>query len=122
MARVTAVEVKQIMDNSQLEDYQVDPFVTAANEVVTDLLGSSGLGSTLLKEIERWFTAHLIASSKERVARREEIDDVMIEYTGRFGSHLSSTPYGQVVETLDSTGKMSNAGNKEAGLWAVETG
>ena len=57
MARVIDAEIKEIIDTT----IDTDPFIEAANLVVTARLANQGIGDDLLKEIERWFAAHLVA-------------------------------------------------------------
>lgn len=119
MARTTATEVKQILDDSELTDAIVDAYIIAANVLVTEALGDSGLGSTLMEEIERWLTAHMISSTRERMGKKEEAGGAKIEYTGKYGQRLSSTDYGQMVLVLDTTGKMASLGGKAVTIYAV---
>ena len=118
MARVTIAEVKLIIDTS-LEDTNVTAYITAANALVTDVLASSGLGDVLLKEIERWLTAHLIAATQERQSKKEEAGGAKVEYTGVYGDGLKLTSYGQMVLTLDSSGLMASLGGRSATVFAI---
>jgi hypothetical protein len=119
MARTTATDVKDVIDTN-LSDSVVESFITTANIYVTDKLGGEGLSADLLEQIEKWFTAHLIAMSRQKEVTREEVDNAQVEYAGKFGQNLQATRYGQVVITLDTTGIM--VGSKgEAGFWAIET-
>ena len=118
MARVTITEVKLIIDTS-LEDDNITAYITAANALVTDVLASSGLTSTILKEIERWLTAHLIAATQERQSKKEEAGGAKIEYTGAYGDGLKLTSYGQMVMTLDSSGLMASLGGRSATVFAI---
>ena len=122
MARTTAAEVKEIMDNCNLDDSIVDGYILAANALVTNVLGSDiTLGTILKGQIERWFTAHMIACSTYRTATEEKVGEASIKYTGQFRENLSSTPYGQMVLQLDTTGKMANIGKKSASIYAVKS-
>lgn len=107
--RVTVDEVKQIITvPSTLE---IVPFIRAANLTVTSKLGSSTTLSTAQKkEIERWLSAHFIATSKVRQSRVDELGDAKIEYSGRYGLGLNATSYGQQVMLLDTTGVLANMG------------
>ena len=117
--RVTVAEVKEIIETS-MTDGDITAFTTAANLTVTDLLGDSiVLSSDQLKEIERWLTAHLIASTRERMALTEGAGGAEITYTGEWGSGLSSTPYGQMVMMLDTTGGLKSLDKKRASILAV---
>jgi hypothetical protein len=117
--RTTASEVKQIMENCTLDDPTVSAFIVAASEVVSQTLAATLIGDILLKEIEKYFTAHLIASVKQRTTSDEKLGDASVKYTGQWGKNLDSTPYGQVVKTLDTTGKMSNLGKQAASVFAI---
>ncbi len=119
MARVTATEVKQIMDNCTVDDTIVEVFIISANGVVTEAMGSSNAGDTLLKEVERWFTAHMLASTLCRTTIEEKLGEAAVKYTGLFRENLSSTPYGQMVIQLDFTGNMANIGKKKANIYAI---
>jgi len=118
--RVTAAEVKAIMDGCTVLDDTVDVFIISANLTVTKMLGSdTTIGDTLLKEIERWFAAHMIASTIDRTTVTEKIGDVSVKYTGEFGKKLEATPYGQMVLQIDTSGKMAKLGKKAASIIAV---
>ena len=121
MARVTATEVKDILDNCTKEDNQIDVFIIGASELVTNVFaGDTVISETMLKEIERWFTAHMISCTIHRTTSDEKLGDVAVKYTGQWGKNLDSTPYGQMVKQLDTTGKMeSYLGKSVASIYAV---
>ncbi len=125
MARTTATEVRQIMDNlttDAMSDTDVDSYILGANALVTKILGDdTSIGAVLLEDIERWFTAHMIACTRHRTTTEEKLGDATVKYTGAFKEKLSSTPYGQMVMQLDITGKMANIGKKRAGIFAVKS-
>jgi len=118
MARVTAAEVKEVI-NTSLTEVQVIPYITSANVYVTERLGSSTLSTDTLKEIERWFTAHMIAITRERVAKSEEAGGAKVEYVGEFGEGLKSTPYGQMCVSLDTTGLLIQEGKKKVTMYVL---
>lgn len=106
MARVTAADVKAILDDTTLKESTINVFITSAHTMVDEVLGT---GETdVLKEIERWLTAHMIVVTRERQAIREEAGTVRIDYSGVFGAGLNSTTYGQMVLALDTTKAMSS--------------
>jgi len=119
-ARVTESEVKEIID-TDLTD--ITAFITAANLTVTKRLSSGVLSADQLKEIERWFTAHLIAGTNRDMGARdvdkEKTLDAEVTYAGKTGMGLEATRYGQVVLTLDSTGKMAQSGKGDVFFKAV---
>jgi hypothetical protein len=119
--RVTATEVKAIMDEVTLADAVIDSYISGANTIVTDNLGSTTLSVAMLKEIERWLAAHLVAITRERTAKKEGAGGASIEYTGEWGSGFDSTSYGQTAIALDSTGTLAGLTGKSASIYAVPT-
>ena len=118
--RTTAAEVKQIMDNCTVSDTIVDQYITAANLTVTDLIGSdTTLSDAQKEEIERWYTGHMLAVTICKTTTREKLGDAEAVYTGQFKMGLDSTPYGQMVKQLDTTGKMGNIGKRGASIHGV---
>lgn len=121
MARVTPTEVKAIMNNCTVADDTVDIFILGATQMISKVFsGDTTTGSNLLKEIERWLAAHMIATTPlHRISTEETVGQATIKYAGKFGEGLKSTPYGQMVLQLDVTGKMGKIGKGEASIYAV---
>lgn len=122
MARVTPAEVKVILDNTELSDAVLTAYITGANAMVTSVLGDADVPASVLKEIERWLAAHMVAVSRERTAEAEEAGGARVKYTGQYGTGLASTPYGQMVMALDPTGKMATTGKRAVSFYAVPEG
>ena len=122
MPRVTEGQVKEII-STDLSD--ITAYITAANLIVTDRLGSTTtLGSAILIEIERWLTAHLIAITQEPESqvKAEKIGDASINYArGELGKSLEATFYGQQVILLDSTGLMAQSGKVKATMRIIKS-
>ena len=121
MAYITPEEVRAIMDNCTLEDSKIDPYILSAHLLVTDVLGDSSLSTNRLTDIEKWLTAHLIASTQIRMATREKVGNAEVEYADKFGEGLNSTPYGQMVLLLDKTGVFAGIGKRVASIYAVKS-
>lgn len=119
MATVTTTQLKQIIDTA-LEDSDLTAHINIANNLVTQVIGSSsGLDSDTLENIELYLAAHIIAIGKERQALHEKVGPSSVIYQGKFGEGLKSTTYGQMVLTLDSTGKLANVGKQRAKIRAI---
>lgn len=118
--RITANELKEIISTS-LGDAVLDTYITAANLLVTDHLGdNSYVSDDQLKEVERWLSAHLLASTREKQAQAEGVDKANITYQGKTGMGLDYTSYGQMVKVLDPTGILANVvGKRKARIRAV---
>lgn len=114
MGRVTAPEVKEILDTN-LSDPVIDTFINAANLTVTEILGDdTTLSSDQKKEIERWLTAHLVACTRQQQKQSEKLGEAAVTYQGQTGKGLDATFYGQQVKVLDTTGKIAARIGKKA--------
>lgn len=116
--RVTADDVKEILD-TDLTDTRIDAFITGANVFVTKILGNKNLGVDLLKEIERWLSAHYIAATINRQAIEQVAGPVEQKFSDVFGKNLDSTTYGQTAQGLDPTGLLAKAGMKTVSFKAI---
>jgi len=123
MERVTADDVLIIMDNCTLSSDVVDVYILAANRLVTSVFSNeTSVTDETLREIERWFTAHMIASVSEKPTIEEKLGEAMVRYSDKpFGLGLDSTPYGQMVKQLDPTGLMASSGKRAATIYAVKS-
>lgn len=112
VGRVTAAEVREIITGIDTV-VAIDPHILIANQLVTEILSTSGLGDARLKEIERWLAAHFVTIN----ARREEqmkVGDASVKYNNKMDLGLDATLYGQQVKVLDTTGKLTALGKKRA--------
>lgn len=108
--------------DTDIPDAQVTPYIQSATVFVDNhLLGK--LVDGLLKEIERWVVAHMIALTRERTALSEEAGGAKIVYAGDWGRDLDATSYGQMAKMLDSSGTLSalNKGKQPAFVRAVKS-
>lgn len=105
MARATEGDVKQIIDTDLTSD-QINPFLTAADVLVTAVLSGENYGNEVLKEIVRWLAAHFVAIRDPQIAQ-EKIGDVNAVYQGKTGLGLNHTSFGQQVMILDYHGKLA---------------
>jgi hypothetical protein len=122
MARVTATEVKEIMDNCQVGDSIVEVFIDSGTLLIDKVYeNDTVLGDDLLKSIELFFIAHMIASTLHRTTSEEKLGDAAVKYTGQWGKNLESTPYGQMVLQLDYTGQIASVGKMEARIIAIKS-
>jgi len=121
MVRVTAAEVKAIIE-TDMEDTNVDTYIGSANASIEGWFSGIAVTENMLKEIERWITAHLIAISKERQAREEGAGDAYIKYAGLFYTGLQQTSYGQMAIAIDTTGILKSLAGKNVTFFAVREG
>ena len=97
---------------------EVENYIRTANLIVTDALGDEGLSAAILKEIEAYLAAHLVACDDPAIAE-EKTSDTEARYHGKSGLGLDFSPYGQQVKILDSTGKLVNRGKRSAKMEAL---
>jgi hypothetical protein len=112
MARVTYLEVKDIID-TDLTEAQINAFIRSANLMVTNRLTSLIVSADLLKDIELWLSAHFVAIRDPR-QKSVSIGSASTSFHGNSGMGLDFTPYGQQVKLLDYTGELSKGGLKRA--------
>lgn len=130
MALITPNEVREIINGCTLTDEQVDPFILAAHLYLNKVYEEdTTLGDTLRKEIERWFTAHMMvsvgfsSSSQSGIIKRERVGEAEIEYatiTMKAGTGIESTAYGRMAVQLDTTGLLLGSGRRMASIYAVK--
>lgn len=111
MARTNDSDVQDIIALNVLTD--TTPFITTANIIVTEHLGTSSISSDLLEQIEKYLTAHLVAMHPdERQLKSQKLGEATDNYAGEFGKMLDFTQYGQMVKMLDYTGTLAGVGGQ----------
>lgn len=121
MARVVATEVLAVMpDETVLTETTILPYITSANVFVTASL-EGALDEDVLKEVERWLSAHMATVAKDRVSKEEGAGGAYIKYAGKWEDELASTQFGQMVLMLDTSNTLRNLkdGMKQAWIKAV---
>ncbi len=103
--RVSGQEVKDIMDTVLSADDMAE-FITVGNLMTTEICGGEGYSDELMKEIERWLSAHFAAIRDPRVMK-EKIGDAEATYHGKSDMGLAHTPYGQQAMQIDFHGKLA---------------
>jgi len=105
MARTTAAEVQAIMDVDT--SITLDPYISVANELVTELCLGEGYSSTRLNLIEAWLSAHFV-EIRAPLAKAEKADVVSEAFTvPKMGFHFQGTKYGQQALLLDTAGNLA---------------
>lgn len=122
MARpIDAAKVIEIME-TELTETQIQPYISSAYTYINSILLGKGLSDSLLEQIECWLTAHMIALTRERIAKSEEAGGAKITYAGEFGKSFDATPYGQMAVSLDSSGTLAALiGGKRASISAIKS-
>lgn len=107
MARVTEAEVREIIKDVSADYSDLTPFIAAATAMVDQRLDDSALGLSvaLLKEIERWIAAHLVAVADPRRIE-EKMGDGTDKFQAKLGNGLRVTHWGQTAIALDTSGTL----------------
>jgi len=122
MALVTADEVKEIMDNLDLSDSIIETFIDAADIVIIKAYeNDTTTTSAQKKEVERWLSAHFIASTLKRMGASEKVGEAEIKYIGKFGLGLDLTPYGQIAKQIDPAGVLNRMSKSDIMIKAIES-
>ena len=119
MARTTEDEVKSIISTT-LKTAAINSYIATASLLVDSYLSTTTLSDDVLTEIEKWWTAHLISTTVQRMVTQEKLGDAAVTYAGTYGAGLSSTSYGQMVLMLDASGTLSRAGKQVISINAIK--
>lgn len=118
--RTNASDVLTILENgSDFSESDVTPFLITANLLVSGQLSGEGLSTSIMTEIEKYLSAHLMTTAIDRQTIRTEIGGDTSDQYPHLGKGLNSSTYGQTVKLLDTTGKLANLGKKKAKIKAV---
>ena len=117
--RVIVAEVYEIFhyNTSKITSAEVTAVITAANAIVTAVCTSTVLTTAILKEIERWLSAHFLSVGLESRLTGQSAGGASDSYeTNKTGMGLKLTRYGQQACVLDISGALSRLGEgaKEA--------
>ena len=104
--RTSQAEVEKIIDvdDEGLTDF--DPFITAANSLVTEVCVPKGYTEARLTLIETWLAAHFVAVRNPRTAS-EGAGGVSTSFEGQTGFGFAGTKYGQMAMRLDTLGGLA---------------
>ena len=105
MPRVTVAEVRLIIDTERT-DPQVTAYIGTGSVFVDALLLDKGLTEPQLKEIERWLSAHFIATAMERQAIHQKAGPAEQRFSDIFSKGLNNTTFGQAAIALDTSGTL----------------
>jgi len=103
--RTTADQVKAVIEVDTTSVPDLTPFITAANELVTECCADAGYTDARLALIETWLAAHFYAIRDPRYA--SENAGVSASYQYQVGLNLAVTTYGQQAMLLDTVGGLA---------------
>ena len=108
MARVTIAEVKEIVAiAAAITDPQINAFITVANLTTNRVNTVGGItDASLLKEIERWLSAHFVRI-RDIAAASEKAGPVAQSFQYKVDLNFNQTQYGQQALILDYSGTLA---------------
>ncbi|MFP4047483.1 MAG: hypothetical protein ACLFT4_06955 [Bacteroidales bacterium] len=121
MALTTPNDIKLIID-TDMEDDDISGYIDSASALIETWFSGVSASTTMLKEVERWLAAHLIAMSKERQVKEEGAGGAYVRYSGIFGTGLKTTSYGQTAIEIDSTNTLKSISGKKLKCFAIKEG
>jgi hypothetical protein len=104
MARTTEENVGKVVELD--DDIDVDPFITMANELVTEACADSDYSDARLELIERWLAAHFYVVRDPR-SSSESVGVSMSYLNPNIGMMLHGTKEGQQALMLDTAGGLA---------------
>jgi hypothetical protein len=104
MARITDADVEELIDVDS--SISLTPFITAANELVTELCTDSDYTDARLAIIEAWLAAHFYVL-RDQAVDTEKAGSVSVKYQYRIGLMLQQTKQGQTAMILDTAGNLA---------------
>lgn len=118
MARTTSALVEGIIEVD--EDIDLTPFISIANELVTECCADAGYGDSRLVLIETWLAAHCYTIRDMR-AESEKAADVTEKKQSKVDLGFDTSHYGQMAMRLDTAGGLAalNKKSKEGGKMIV---
>ena len=113
--RTTPAEIIALMGDDI--DFDIQPFIHTSHVMVEEIIGDDSVSESILTEIEKYLTAHLV-SIREPLILEESIDDSEAKYMRKIqGGGLHATDYGQMAMQLDTSGKLSESMKPAAGIY-----
>ena len=104
MARITDSDVEGVIAVDDSID--LTPFITVANELVTELCTDSGYTDARLALVETWLAAHCYAIRDNPVSM-EKAGSVNVSYQYKVDLALDQTRHGQMAMLIDTAGNLA---------------
>lgn len=104
--RTTADAVREIVEVDDTISTDLVPFITIANELVTEFCAPVGYSDARLELIERWLAAHYYTVRDNRV-KSEAVAGVSATYSQNTALNLASSMQGQTAMSLDTAGGLA---------------
>lgn len=116
-------DVEDLMQDSSLSESYVNSILTTVDLVLTNvfLYYEGTISTDILTQLQKYYAAHIIASTTKRLGTEEQIGDARIKYIGKWGTGFDATPYGQILVGIDPSGLIKKTALKAASIYAVKS-
>jgi len=94
------------------------PFMSVANELVTEVCSDAGYTDERLELIERWLSAHFYTNRDPR-AVSEHAGPVGATYQSAVDLNLNTSHYGQTAMLLDTAGGLAGLNKQRKRIGSV---
>lgn len=107
MALATADDVSVVYETDR-DASAIEPFVAIAEAFITERLGGKGLSATTMRDLVRYYAAHLMFVTDAGVHDTLSLGDVRERFT-KSEKHpgLFDSRFGRMVVMLDPTGTLA---------------
>lgn len=107
--RTTDILVRLIIEVE--EGFDLSPFISIANQLVSELCVDNDYADDRLESIERYLAAHFYTNFDPRLAA-EKAGPVSVNYQNAVDLGFDSSFYGQTAMRLDTSGNLSSLNQK----------
>ncbi|MDH7554331.1 MAG: hypothetical protein QHH74_11810 [Spirochaetota bacterium] len=116
-------EVQELMQNTSIDSMYITNILITVDRILTKVYEhyTGTISDDLLREIQKYYAAHIIASTTQRMSSEEKVGEAQIKYIGKWDVGFNSTPYGQLLLGLDSSGLIAQSAKKAASIYAVKS-
>ena len=119
----TYSDVQTLMQDTTIDSTYITSVLTTVDLILTKIYENSTctVSDSILEELQKYYAAHIISSTTARIASKEKLGEAQVEYAGKFGEGLDSTPYGQMVKLLDPCGLVAKSSKMAASIYAIKS-
>ena len=119
----TYSDVQNVMQNTSIDSTYITNVLTTVDRILTKVYEyyTGTISNNLLTEIQKYYAAHIIASTTQRMGSEEKVGEAQIKYIGKWDVGFNSTPYGQLLLGLDPSGLIAQTAMKAASIYAVKS-
>lgn len=118
--RTTQTLVEGILSWDEGTYPDATPFITVANELVTELCTNSGYTDIRLELIERWLSAHFVQIA-DQALDMDEVDSLRTRFQSKVDLGLNQTKYGQQALRFDTKMNLALLDNRVKAAGAKPT-